>query len=116
MMTDVVADSSLGQPPHYRERPVLSPYDPITLSPNKKKQSRPTPRRPRSLTNRFRKHAPQQCKLSRRSRSAPVAAGYPAMPYCPDLASGGSLAFARPLGTVRTLYTDTFGLSRGCFG
>ena len=30
-----------------------------------------------------------------------------------NLVSGGSVAFARPLGTVRTLYPDIRGLSRG---
>jgi hypothetical protein len=30
-----------------------------------------------------------------------------------NLVSGGSVAFARPLGTVRTLYPDMSGLSRG---
>jgi hypothetical protein len=30
-----------------------------------------------------------------------------------NLVSSGSVAFARPLGTVRTLYPDMSGLSRG---
>lgn len=38
------------------------------------------------------------------------------MLHRPHLASGGSSAFARPLGTVRTLYTDILSLSRGLSG
>lgn len=84
----------------------LSPQHTMTISPGKKKQSRPTPLPPRSLTSRFRAHAPQQCALSRRSRVTQVASEYPAMLRRPNLVSGGSVASARPLGTVRTLYTD----------
>src|SRR5215204_1452477 len=78
-----------------------------------KKQSRPTPLPSRSLTSRFRAHAPQQCALSRRSRVTQVASEYPAMLRRSNLVSGGSVASARPLGTVRTLYPDTPGVSRG---
>src|SRR5215210_4060098 len=85
----------------------------MNVLPGKKKQSRPTPLPPRSLTGRFRAHAPQQCALSRRSRVTQVASEYPAMLRRSNLVSGGSVAFARPLGTVRTLYPDIRGLSRG---
>ena len=67
----------------------------------------------RSLTSRFRAHAPQQCALSRRSRVTQVASEYPAMLRRSNLMSGGSFASARPLGTVRTLYPDILSLSRG---
>src|SRR5687768_10979378 len=85
----------------------------MTPSPKQKKQSRPTPLPPRSLTSRFRAHAPQQCALSRRSRVTQVASEYPAMLRRSNLVSGGSVASARPLGTVRTLYPDMIGMSRG---
>src|SRR5215208_6555675 len=85
----------------------------MTPTPKKKKQSRPTPLPSRSLTGRFRTHAPQQCALSRRSRVTQVASEYPAMLCRSSLASGGSFASARPLGTVRTLYPDVSGVSRG---
>ena len=78
-----------------------------------KKQSRQTPQSVRSLTCRRPAHAPQQCTFFRRSRVARVASEYPAMLRRSHLASGGSFAFARPLGTVRTLYPDIRILSRG---
>ena len=67
----------------------------------------------RSLTSRFRAHAPQQCALSRRSQVTQVASEYPAMLRRSSLVSGGSVASARPLGTVRTLYPDNRAVSRG---
>ena len=79
----------------------------------KKKQSRPTPLPSRSLTGRFRTHAPQQCALSRRSRVTQVTSEYPAMLCRSHLVSGGSVASARPLGTVRTLYPDIMGRVKG---
>jgi hypothetical protein len=89
--------------------------DPMTPSPYRQhKKTVPTDSAPVPLPDQpLRRACPATCPFPRRSRVALVASEYPAMLCRSVVASGGSVAFARPLGTVRTLYTDIGGDVKG---